>query len=56
MVVGKLSVPGCPTNFCNIRARAYWVCSKCGWGLFGLFFSLVYLFFFLSPSLEDGLI
>ena len=38
MVLGKLSVPGRPT----IRIRAYCACSRCGWGLFGLFYS--YLF------------
>ena len=39
MVLGKLSVPGRPTNFDYCRARAYCACSRCGWGLFGHFFS-----------------
>ena len=50
-VLGKLSVPGRPTNLDNSRGKAYCACSRCRWGLFGYFFSLV---FFLSPSLGDG--
>ena len=46
MVLGKLSVPRRPTNLDNSRAR---------WGCLDIFFSLVYLFSFLSPSLGDGL-
>ena len=53
-VLGKLSVLGRPTNVDNSRAGAYCACSRCVWGLFGDFFSLVYLFSFLSPSLDDG--
>ena len=53
MVLGKLLVLGRPTNLDNSRARANCACSRCGWGLFG-HFSLIYLFSFLSPSLEDG--
>ena len=34
MVLGKLSVPGRPTDLDNSRARAYHACSKCGWGFF----------------------
>ena len=52
MVLDKLSLPGRPTNLDNSRARAYCACSRCGLGLFGHFFSLVYLCF--SPSLGDG--
>ena len=37
MVLGKLSVPGRPTDLDNSRARAYCDCNRCGWGLFGLF-------------------
>ena len=47
MALGKLSVPGCPTNLDNSRARAYCACSRCEWSLFG-HFSLVYLFPFFS--------
>ena len=54
MVLGTLPVPGRPTTFDNRRARAYCACSRGGLGLFGLFFSLVYFFSFLSPYLEDG--
>ena len=49
-MLGKLLVPGRPTNFNNTRARVYCACSRCGWGLFGDF-SLVYLLSFLSLSL-----
>ena len=49
MQVGKLSVPGRPTNLDHSRARAHWACSKWGWGLFGRF-SLV-CHFSVSPSL-----
>ena len=51
MVLGKLPVPGRPTNLDHSRARAYCACSRCGWGLFGHFFShLSFLFFFLPLS------
>ena len=50
MVLGKLPVPRRPTNLDNSRARAYYACSRCGWGLFG-HFSLIYHFSFLSPAL-----
>ena len=45
MVLGKLPVPGRPTNLDVSRARAYCACSGCG--LFGLFFlsSIISLFF-----------
>ena len=33
MVMGKLSVPGRPTNLDYSRAKAYYACSRCGWGL-----------------------
>ena len=49
MVLGKLLVPGRPTNLDNSRARAYCACSRCGGGLFGHFFS--HLSFFFSFSL-----
>ena len=38
-VLGKLSVPGRPTNLGNCKARAYSACNRCGWELFGHFFS-----------------
>ena len=52
MVLGKLPVPGRPTNLDYSRARAYSACSRRGWWLFG-HFSLVYHFSFLSPSLWE---
>ena len=51
LVMGKLSVPGRPTNLNYSRARAYCAYSKCGWGLFGHFLTLVYHF---SSALGDG--
>ena len=50
MVLGKLSVLWRPTNLSNNnnRAKAYCACSRCGWGLFGHFFSRFFL------SLGDG--
>ena len=33
MVLGKLPVPGRPTNLDDSRARAYCACSRCGWGV-----------------------
>ena len=38
-VLCKLPVPGRPYNLDDSRARAYCACSRCGWGLFGHFFS-----------------
>ena len=51
MVLGKLPVPGRPTNLDYSRARAYCACSRCGWGLFGHFFSDLSLLFSFSLSL-----
>ena len=51
-MLGKLPVPGRPTNLANSRARAYCAFSRCGWGLFGHFFSHL-SFLFLSPSLRE---
>ena len=36
-VLGKLSAPGRPTYLDDSRARAYYVCNRCGWGVFGHF-------------------
>ena len=46
-MLGKLPVPGRPTDLDYSRARAYCACSRCGWGLFGHFFlsSITSLFF-----------
>ena len=53
MVLGKLPVPGRPTNLDFSRARAYCACSRCGWGDCSDVFSLVYPFSPLSPSLWE---
>ena len=53
MVLGKLPVPGRPTNLDYSRARAYGTCSRCGWGCLDIFLlSIIYLF--LSPSLWEA--
>ena len=58
MVLGeKTPVPGRPTNLDSSKARAFCTCSRCGWGLFGHFFSLLAFLFSpppLSLSLGDG--
>ena len=56
MVLGKRPVQGHPTNLDESKARAYCACSRCGWGLFGHFYSLLSFLFSFSLSLEDGLI
>ena len=38
-VLGKLPVPGRPTDLDNSRTGAYCACGRCGWGLFGHCFS-----------------
>ena len=52
MMLVKLPVPGCPTNYNQSRAGVYCACGGCGWGLYG-YFSLFYHFSFLSPSLWE---
>ena len=47
-VLGKLPVPGRPTNMDYSRAKAY---SGCGWGLFGHFYSRLSFLFSFSLSL-----
>ena len=54
MVLGKLPVPERPTNLDKSRACAYCACSRCGWGLFGHFFSHLSFLFSFSLSLGDG--
>ena len=54
MVLGKLPVPGRPTNLDYSRARAYYACSRCGWGLFGHFYSQLSFLSSFSLSLGDG--
>ena len=52
--LSKLSVPGRPTYLDYSRARAYCACSRCGWGLFGHFFSRLSVLSSFSLSLGDG--
>ena len=55
MVLGKLPASaGCPTNMDYSRARAYCVCSRCWWGLFGHFFSCLLFLSSFSLSLGDS--
>ena len=54
MVLGKLLVLGRPTNLDYSRARAYCTYSRCGWGLFGHFFSHLSFLSSFSLSLGDG--
>ena len=55
MVLGKHPVPRRPTNLGKSRARAYYACIRCGWGLCGHFFFSRLSFLFPFPlSLEDG--
>ena len=56
MKLGKFPVRGRPTNLDYSRARVYYSCSGCGWGLFGHFFSHLSFLFPCSLSLGDGLI
>ena len=50
MVLGKLPVPGRPTNLDCSRARAYCACSRCGWGFLDIFLLSFISFFFLPLS------
>ena len=54
MVLGKLLVPGRPTCLDYSRARAYCANSRCGWGLFGHFYSHLSFLSSFSLSLGDG--
>ena len=54
MVLGKLPVPGRPTNFDYSRARTYCAYSRCGWGLLGHFYSRLSFLFSSSISLGDS--
>ena len=54
MVLGKLLVPGHPTNLEYSKARAFCACGRCGWGLVGHFFSHLSFLSSFSLSLGDG--
>ena len=53
MVLGKLPVPGRPTNLDKSRARAYCACSRCDRGLFGHFASRLSFIYSFSLSLLE---
>ena len=52
--LGKLPVPGCPTNLDYSMARAYCACSRCGWVWLGHFFFRLSFPSSFSISLGDG--
>ena len=52
MVLGKLPVPGRPTNLDYSRAKAYWLAVGAGGGGLDIF-SLICHFSFLPPSLWE---
>ena len=54
MVLGKLPVPGRPSDLADSTARAYCARSGCGWGLFGHFCFHLSLLSSFSLSLGDG--
>ena len=56
MVLDKVSVLGRPPNLDHSWAKAYCTCSRCGWGLFGHFFSRLPFVSSFSLSLGDGTI
>ena len=49
MVLGKLQMPGRPAYLAYSRARAYYVCSRCGWGCLDIFSLLSIISLFLLP-------
>ena len=53
MVLSKPQVPGRPTSLYKSKARACCTCSRCGWGLFGHFYSNLSLLLSFSLSLGD---
>ena len=53
-VLGKLPVPGRPTNLYDSRAGACCTCGGCGWGLFGHFCSHLSFLSSVSLPLGDG--
>ena len=55
-VLGKLPVPGRPTNMDYSRARVFCVCSGCGWRLFRNFYSRLSFLSSFSISLGEGVV
>ena len=54
MVLDKLPVPVRPTNLDRSRTRAYCAYNRCGWGLFGHFYSPLSFLSSFSLTLGDG--
>ena len=54
MVLGRLSVPGRPTDLYYSRTKAYFDFSRYGWGLFGYFFSFANFSFLSASFWETG--
>ena len=50
MVLGKLLVPGRPTNLDYSRTRAFCACRRCGGGCLDIFLSSIISLFFLPLS------
>ena len=49
MVLGKLPVPGRPTIWMIVGQGPICACSRCGWGLFGHFYSRLVLSLLFLP-------
>ena len=54
MVLGKLPVPGRPSNLADSRIKAFCACSGCGGGLFEHFNSDLSFLSSFSLSFGDG--
>ena len=54
MVLGKLPVPGHPTNLDNSGTRISCACGGCRWRLFRHFFSNLSFLSFFALSVGDG--
>ena len=54
MVLGKLPVLGRPTIWMIVGQGHFCACSRCGWGLFGHFYSPLSFLFSFSLSLKDS--
>ena len=54
-MLGKLPVPGCPTILITVgQGPTALAVGRCGWGLFGHFYSHLSFLFSFSSSLGDG--
>ena len=52
VVLGKLPMPGLPTNLVNSRARAHCTCSRCSGEVVWMFFFLLFVIFLLFLPLS----